>query len=284
MDSEEKVPGIIDVHSHILPGLDDGPKDLDESLRMCRLYVAEGVTTVVATPHVCDRRFHVTPEAVRAGALLLSEACRYHGLDLEILPGSDVRLEPELPDSVDEEEVLTLGDNERYLLLELPLQTAPPIEGIMEDLAARGITPILSHPERNMELMRKPERLGELVEAGFLVQITADSLFGDFGEGSRLAAEWFLKEDFVHVVASDAHSSKVRRPRLRRAERLLTSIAGGETACKLLRANPAAIIHGETIAERADRTEQREAEVTESITRIAGGSGRGITEADIITT
>lgn len=249
---------IIDIHSHLLPGLDDGAHTMDESLRMCELYVAQGVSTVVATPHMCDPRYRVTPDDVRHGVEELSAACQRRGVDLKVLPGGDVRLEPELVDTLDAGKVLTLAETGKYLLLELPLQTAPRIEGLVFELEVRGVTPILSHPERNIELWRKPHRLTEFVDRGCLVQITASSLFGSFGPAPKQAAERFLRAGLVHVVASDAHSSGGRRPELRRAAGLLTSMMGEDTARKLLQTNPARIVQGELLESSAVSLAQRE--------------------------
>lgn len=250
------VSHIVDIHSHVLAGLDDGPRTADESLRMCRRYVAEGVTTVIATPHMCDPRYEVRPEAVRRGVEELSAACHRQGLDLKILAGGDVRLVPELLDAVDKGEVLTLAETGKYLLLELPLQTAPPIKGLIFELSVRGITPILSHPERNMELWRKPRRLAEFVGQGCLVQITAASLFGAFGPPAKRAAEQFLEAGLVHVVASDAHSSSVRQPELRRAVDVLATMVEEEVLHDLVEINPARIVRGERVeAEPTSRIE-----------------------------
>jgi protein-tyrosine phosphatase len=236
---------IVDIHAHLLPGLDDGPRTIADALRMCELYVAQGVTTVVATPHMCDRRYKVTVDAVRSGVEELRVACSKRGLNLQILPGGDVRLEPELLDAWDKGELLTLADRGKYLLLELPLQRAPRIDGLIFQLSLRGITAILSHPERNIELWRKPQRLAELVDRSCLVQITAASLFGSFGPAPKETAERFLKAGLVHVVASDAHSPGGRKPELRRAAELLSSTLGENKARELLWTNPAAIIQGE---------------------------------------
>jgi protein-tyrosine phosphatase len=242
---------IIDVHSHLLAGLDDGPRTLDESLRMCELYLTQGVTTVIATPHMCDRRYRVSPEGVRSGVEELLAACQRRSLDLAILPGGDVRLEPGLLDAVDGGEVLTLAETGKYLLLELPLQTAPRIDELIFELSLRGIAPILSHPERNIELQRKPQRLAWFVARDCLVQITADSLFGRLGPAPKLAAEKFLEAGLVHMVASDAHSSGSRRPDLRRAAGLLSSVTGEDAARELLETNPARIVRGEQLGSPA---------------------------------
>jgi protein-tyrosine phosphatase len=239
---------IIDIHAHVLPGLDDGPRALDESLEMCRLYVTQGVTTVVATPHMGNGTFDVTSSAVRRGVRVLSEACREHALQIEILPGADVHLQPRLLDMLDAGELLTLADTGRYLLLELPAQAVPRIESLVADLAARGVTPILTHPERNPDLLRRPDRLAELVECGCLVQVTAGALLGGFGCASRWAAEEFIEAGLVHVAASDAHAAHGRRrAELLRAADHLVATVGEHVARDLLDRNPARIIRGESL-------------------------------------
>ena len=239
---------IIDIHAHVLPGLDDGPHTLDESLQMCALYVRQGVTTVVATPHVGHSRFDVTSHAVRRSTEALADACRERMPQLEILPGADVRLQPMLLDMLDAGELLTLGDTGRYLLLELPPQAVPRIENLVADLAERGVTPIISHPERNPDLLRKPDRLAELVECGYLVQVTAGSLLGSFGRAAKSAAEEFIEAGLVHVAAGDAHAASGRRcPELRRAADYLVSSVGEDMARDLLNHNPARIIRGEPL-------------------------------------
>ena len=238
---------LVDIHAHVLPGLDDGPRTLNDSVRMCEMYVAQGVSTVVATPHMCDPRFAVSPRDVRRGVEELSRACLQRGLDLQILPGGDVRLEPELLEAYDRGRVLTLADTGKYLLLELPLQSAPRIEGLIFELGVRGVTVVLSHPERNLGLARKPARLAELVNTGCLAQVTAGSFFGDFGAAVTRLAQGFLKAGLVHVVASDAHSPHARRPDLRRTRDLLAATVGEEAARDLLERNPRSIVRGEPL-------------------------------------
>ncbi len=239
---------LVDIHAHILPGLDDGPKGLAEALLMCRLCAAQGVRTVVATPHLCDPRFDVKAEAVRRAVRELSNACRERGIDLEILPGGEVRLTPELLEALDTGRALTLADAGRHLLLELPLQVVPRIGGLIFDLAMRGISPVLTHPECNFEAGRKPGRLAELVERGCLVQVSAASLLGEFGPLAKRAARAFLEAGFVHVVASDAHSvCGSRSPALAQAAELVVSILGEDGARELVCTNPGKIARGEPV-------------------------------------
>ena len=211
---------------------------------MCELYVRQGVTTVVATPHMCDGHFDVPAAAVRRGVEALSNACRQQALDLRILPGGDVRLQPELLQALDSGEALTLADTGKYLLLELPDLTVRGLEGLVFALQVRGVTPILSHPERNDSLCRSPELLNELMERGCLVQVIAGALLGEFGRRARRCSEKLLRSGRVHVVASDAHSARRRRPELDCAAGLIAGMAGAETARRLLRENPVRIIHG----------------------------------------
>ena len=243
---------MIDIHAHILPGLDDGPRTMEESVRMCEMCIEQGVSVVVATPHMCNPRFSVSAEDVRSRVGELSEACRRRGLNIEILPGGDVLLQPGLLEAMDAGDALTLADTGKYLLLELPAQTVPSIEGLVFELALRGVTPILTHPERNPAFHHKPGRLVQLVESGCYVQITGDSLLGRFGRGARRAGGKFLKSGLVHVVASDAHSARDRRPALGTIAGLLSSMAGEDAARRLLCDHPARIIRGEPLESPAD--------------------------------
>jgi len=240
---------LIDIHAHVLPGLDDGPSRPAEALAMCGLSAAQGVRALIATPHMCDPRFNVCGELVRGAARDLSQACRERGIDLRVLPGGEVRLTPELLEALDAGKALTLADAGRHLLLELPLQVVPRIGGLVFDLATRGLTPVLTHPECNLELGRKPARLADLVQRGCLVQISAASLLGGLGPVAERAALRFLEGGLVHFVASDAHSVCGRRsPQLDRAAQLVASIVGEAAARELLYENPAKVLCGEPVA------------------------------------
>jgi protein-tyrosine phosphatase len=242
---------MVDIHAHILPGLDDGPRVETESLRMCASYAEQGVRTVIATPHMLSGRWNVTSEMVREATVRLAVACRRSGIQLEILPGADVALAPELPAKVASGEVLTLVDSGRYLLLELPSQTVPPVLGLVDELAAQGVVPIITHPERNAGFLRRPGMLAELAACGCLVQVTSGSLLGRFGTTVRRAAERFLVEGIVHLIASDAHAPRGgRSPDLGRCRRRLCALVGVQKARRLLCENPGAVARGEALAPR----------------------------------
>jgi protein-tyrosine phosphatase len=194
---------------------------------------------------MCDYRFDVRPDVVRRRAEHLSALCAKFGFGLTVLPGGDVHLQPELPEILSRGDVLTLGDSGRYLLLELPSHTAPMIGTLLDVLRGQGVTPVLSHPERNSALCRNPRLLADFVAQGCLVQLTAGSLTGEFGRATRRAAEEFVRRGLVHVVATDAHSARPRRsPDLTRAADRLMALGGDGLLRRLLWTNPAAIVEG----------------------------------------
>lgn len=244
---------LTDVHSHLLPGLDDGPATLEGALEMCRAYIRRGFGTVIATPHMCCPGYDVRPEDVRSAAEKLQESCLQEGLDLEILPGAEVRLQPGLLDKLDSGEVLTLGDSGRYVLVELPRQMMPRLDYLGSQLAEKSMTPVLAHPERNVGIRRCPGRLSDLVSGGWRVQVTSGALIGVMGSRSMKAARFFLERGLVHLVATDAHApALLSGERIRAVERCIRTIAGRRAAEALLRTNPARIVN-------ASRTRESEA-------------------------
>jgi protein-tyrosine phosphatase len=234
---------IVDIHAHLLPGLDDGPADAQEALRMCRTYQAGGVSTVVATPHMADPRYEVCARDVREGVRGLRRLCRREAIRLEILPGADVCLQPEVLEDLDAGRILTLADAGRFLLIELPPQALPPLERLLPLLGEREVAPILTHPERHPVLCRNPGRLRRLVRQGCMVQITGASLLGDFGRAARRAAERFLKLGLVHAVASDAHAPDgMRGPDFAPVVVRLLALVGMDRTRELLCDGPAAML------------------------------------------
>ncbi|RDV84794.1 tyrosine-protein phosphatase [Ammonifex thiophilus] len=154
---------MIDIHTHILPGLDDGAEDLEEALSMARLALADGVTALVATPHVIRGSFFPSRQEILETVSLLNERLAEQGLPLRVLPGAEYRLEPDLPERLAKGELVPLNDAGRYLLVELPSTFVPPYaERVLYELQLQGVTPILAHPERNAELCRRPELLASL--------------------------------------------------------------------------------------------------------------------------
>ncbi len=235
---------MIDIHCHILPEVDDGSKSWDMSVEMCRMAAADGTKHMVATPHANDR-YPYDRERLRGLVEELQQRC---GGDPEISLGCDFHLSYEnFKSALAEPEKFSIR-NTQYMLVELSNYSIPvAINDCFAQFAGKGITPVLTHPERNPILQRSLERVLGWVEQGCVVQVTASALTGGWGEQSWRAAEWLLKRNAVHVLASDAHDTKRRVPGLRGARMAVAESYGEEVADSLVDANPRAIIGGETL-------------------------------------
>lgn len=242
---------MIDLHAHILPGLDDGPSREDESLEMCRQAVQDGIQQIVATPHMLDGSYNITKSDVLSKLDSFTPQLHAAGIPLTLLPGGDVHASPEIAANVEQDEVLTVADGKRYILLELPSQTVPTgIQEVVFQLRIAGIVPILSHPERNLAVQRDPNQLIDLAQSGVLFQITAGSLRGRFGRRARKCAARLLEQNLAHVIASDAHSATSRPPRLAAAREIATRIVGPDRATEMVLTNPQKVVAGEVIVPR----------------------------------
>jgi protein-tyrosine phosphatase len=235
---------VIDLHTHIIPGLDHGPGDWDEALEMCRIAVADGISAIAATPHVSEV-FPNSAQRIEAAAAELRRRLGDAGIPLLVHVGGDYHVRPDLSPR----NVLTLGGNGRYFLLEFPYQVLPPRADVfIKTLLDRGLVPIVTHPERTASLQRDWHRLEPLVKAGALVQVTAGSLFGEFGPAATAAAERFLKRGWVHLLASDAHWVHERSPRLAEGRAAAARFVGESAAQALVDQNPQAILEGRDLA------------------------------------
>lgn len=241
-------PMMIDLHCHILPGLDDGAKDIKESLRMCSMAAEDGIQTIVATPHTMDGVYVNTTKDIKEAVQDLNNLLVKEKIPLEILPGADVHVNIDLLELLKEGKACTINNNHRYLLLELPHQSVPPnIKDLIFDLNIQGIIPILTHPERNIVLQNDLDRLYEFVLQGALIQITAHSLRGEFGPVAEKCCRELLKYNLVHVIATDAHSPTIRPPYLSYALKEAMEIIDEKEALALVTKNPLAIIQGKNI-------------------------------------
>jgi protein-tyrosine phosphatase len=206
---------VIDLHAHILPGIDDGPADLLGSLAMAELAVAQGTRTIVATPHLRDDYPAVIPTEIADRVRELNDFLTRLEIELEVAPGAEVALNNALELSDAELRAATLGHNGRDLLIETPYGPLPaPFEQLLAAIAARGFRVTLAHPELNPSFQQQPERLGELVEAGTLMQVTARSLRASRRSSVRALADVGLVRGWIHVLASDAHAADWRPPDL----------------------------------------------------------------------
>jgi protein-tyrosine phosphatase len=240
---------LIDLHCHILPGLDDGSSSAEESLAMAGLALQDGIHTIVATPHSLDGVYDVTLADITGGVASLQKLLSARGLDLLVCTGADVHLCPGMAERIKKGDVGTINNTGKYFLLELPPQTVP--FGVKEEIFAlrvQGITPIITHPERHPAILRDMNLLYDFIALGALSQITAMSLTGEFGEGVQRCAQELLKHRLVHVIASDAHSADSRPPLLSRAVNEAAELTGSDSlATSLVKDIPAKILAGEPV-------------------------------------
>lgn len=234
----------VDIHCHLIPGIDDGPDTWPQSLEMAKIALADGIDTIIATPHQMGNHVENRGQTIRQRVMELQQRLSDQQLPLRILPGADVRIEPNLVEEIQRGNVLTLADHRKHVLLELPHEIYFPLEPVLDQLRRAGITGILSHPERNRGLLEQPQLVPALVDYGCLMQITADSLLGTFGSTVRRMSESLLAKGCVHFLASDAHGVKSRKPRLHAAYQRVAELAGAETAIRLCHTNPQAVVDG----------------------------------------
>ena len=235
---------MIDIHCHILPGVDDGAKSWEMALEMCRLAHQDGIQHIVATPHANDAYAYKREQLL---ACLEELRRRVAGL-LTFSLGSDFHLSyGNVEDALAYPQRYTIEQGS-YLLVEFSDYSIPPrISDSLFSLRAKNIIPVITHPERNPILQRHLPQIVKWVQEGCLVQLTASALAGTWGASSRRSANWLLEHDAVHVLASDAHDHKYRKPVLSFARDLVAKRFGSEIAQALVEHNPRAIVAGQLI-------------------------------------
>lgn len=238
---------MIDIHCHILPGVDDGAAALDDSVAIAEAAVVDGTRTVVATPHGAGWAYTGSlSETQRRVSELQAELTRRE-VDLEVLVGLEVHVTPELASLHAQGSIYTLNGS-RYLLVEFPPQVLPAYtDQVLFDLQLRQLVPVIAHPERNLVIAAKPEILWRMVSRGMLAQVTAGSLTGLFGPKTREVAELLVTHHMVHVIASDAHSVAGRGPALSAAVRRVGELIGREAAGSMVTTRPLAILRNESV-------------------------------------
>ena len=232
---------MVDIHCHILPGLDDGPDSLEESVQMAEMAIEDGITHVVGTPHSSDQ-FQFDAELVRKRR---DELQARIGDRLQLATGCDFHLNYENLQAIRNNTAKYTINQKHYLLVELNDFAIPPaIEDHLNQLQMLGLSPIITHPERNPLVVKSPERLRNWLHQGCYVQITAQSFLGKFGTRAQKAAETWLDQQMVHFFASDAHSPTHRPLRLREAYQAVATRSGESIAQALFRDNPLAAYEG----------------------------------------
>ena len=235
---------MVDLHSHILPGLDDGPQTLEECVAMVRIAAQAGTTDIVATPHA-NPEFPFDPDLVDQKIAELAGAC---GPILRIHRGCDFHLSYDnIQEALSNPARYTIN-RRNYLLVEFSdLLIAKTMDDIFFRMRQAGITPIITHPERNWLLQRRVEQLRSWVESGCGIQVTAQSFFGRFGAEARGFSRELMRRGLVHFIASDAHDCEDRPPRLDQVYQHIAKKFGPARAQRLLVANPRAVLNGDSL-------------------------------------
>jgi len=235
---------VVDIHSHILPEVDDGPKSWDVCVSMCRTAAADGITHMVAAPHANDR-YHYEREYLQG---LVNHLQGLVGDTPKLLLGCDFHLSYDNLQDVYAHPDRYVIAGTRYLLVEFSNYSVPQnTSDSFLKLGDLGITPIITHPERNPILRESLQRVVEWAEQGCIVQMTGSALTGFWGDRARRAAEWLLEHQAVHVLATDAHDLEKRVPILSTSRNAAAELAGEEVAEALVNGNPAAVLSGQPL-------------------------------------
>jgi protein-tyrosine phosphatase len=232
----------VDLHCHCLPGIDDGPQSVEDALALCRMLVNDGFTDVIATPHQLGRYDGVNwAKDVRRAVAGLQGLLERERIPLSVYPGAEVRIDERIPRLLHSDHLLTLADAKEFLLLELPLTLAVGVEAVRK-LLGEWPTLVLAHAERYTMLQRDPAGAEAWVAANVALQVNASSLLSDAPEDARSAAMYWLEQGWVSLIASDAHSTNTRRPRMSEAIDVLENEFGAEITRRICIDNPARLL------------------------------------------
>lgn len=232
---------MIDVHCHLLPGIDDGPGSMDESLELARVAVEHGITHSIVTPHIHPGRWDNEALSIRSAMDSYKRALSDANIPLKVGMSGEMRVSLEALQMVANHQVPFLGKwgGNYVVLLEMPHSHIPTgIEKMIQWLNQRNIRPLIAHPERNKDVLRKLEKIQPLIDMGCLFQITAGSIAGKFGSKARDRARELLEKGVVTVLATDAHNLKRRPPMLTEGRDVAATIVGTQMANRLVQDNP----------------------------------------------
>ena len=242
---EKGALSVIDIHCHILPGVDDGSDSLETSLAMAEMAAASGVEAIAATPHcnIPGLEGNYADRALLEAVLALRAAVKQAGIGLQIFAGAEIFYTPEVPDLIDARRLPTLNAS-RYLLVEFPFDApADYMTDGLDAIRARGLTPVVAHPERYFAVQLDPELFAMWFSSGFILQLNKDSILGRLGARAQAAAHWALQRGLAHAVASDAHGAQARTPALASVFDALCAQYGAPYASLLLDGNPRRLLN-----------------------------------------
>ena len=237
---------MVDLHCHILPGIDDGSKDIEETLEMARIAVSEGVQHIICTPHYIQYSDYYNKKQVEALVDEMNERLNEEGISLTLSAGHEVYMTPDLPKLVQEGEVSTLN-NTQYLLVEFPMNDIPLYaEDVFYELRLMGLTPVLAHPERYPMIIENPTLLLKFLNLGVLCQANVGSIRGFFGERVQETVFKLIEHRMIHFIATDAHTPRNRSPKVQKALEAVTKL-DATLAQELFIENPLKVYQNELI-------------------------------------
>jgi len=240
---------MIDLHSHILPGLDDGAESLEEAIEMARIAETEGIEKIVATPHLYRDNFkYENFNLIEEKRKELRETLIAKSIQVDILAGAEVHISHNLIDELTRHRRYLVLNQSSYMFVEFPSDHV--FSGAKElffDLMSNGITPIITHPERNSVFVRKPSLLYDLIQMGGLAQANSHSFSGIYGREAEEAALHFLELNLIHIIGSDSHNTRTLAPRLKKAVKRIETVRGEKVAKGLVWDNPKAVIENREI-------------------------------------
>jgi len=240
---------MIDLHCHILPGLDDGAESLDEAVEMARIAERDGIEKIVVTPHLFRDNFvHEDLSIIEERRRELSKALEANNIQIEILEGAEVHISHNLIDEIRKNRNYLVLNKSSYMFVEFPSDHV--FSGVKElffELMSEGIIPIIAHPERNSVFVRNPSFLFELVQKGALVQVNSGSFSSVYGRDAEEAVFRFLELNLIHFIGSDAHNTRSMAPRLSEAVKNVEYVIGEERARALVNDNPRAVLDDKEI-------------------------------------
>ena len=247
---------MIDLHCHILPDVDDGPREWQESIEMCEIAFRDGIHTIVATPHIKPGVYEPEKNLILSRIKELNRRIEKTkwvtsptgSVPLTILPGAEVHLQLDIISKIDDVAINPSTGPIRYFCLELPdYFLFSRVKDLIRELRSKNIIPILTHPERNLTIMRNIRLLFEFIKAGVLSQVTAMSITGEFNREIQKITRKMITSNLVHIIASDAHSKDGRPPILSRAVKETAKIIGIDRAEKMVQDIPQAVIEGKEV-------------------------------------